>query len=862
MAATKPRKASRSKAPIVHVTEAILERFGTVVADTTICLRTPVPETVSLSDIALPKAIREFVIRYEPRVDETGLYSHQARLLESLRGDELRNVVLTTATGSGKSLAFWAWVFEALRRDPNATAIACFPTQALLWGQADRMAKLSQDESLEQYGEQSYAGTISLGKLKVPWTVWHGTQGSKEMREHEESESFSTARLRITTVDKVHWSLFHGKHAQFLEGLRAVVLDEAHIWHGLAGANVRAMINRLRLSLDVLRVPHPAFFLASATLSAPAEFAASLTGSDEGSFIAVDDRGQTKLEVVPTADVANLIAADCMKSDGSPTRYVLLLKPSDEPLSASKLLGDEALIGTDVNALCFVQSKFAGHRLRDELEKQASGRTAIAYDGDMTAVERRRTEKQLFSGGQNGLSIVATNALEVGVDLPELDILVMDELPNRRIDLLQRLGRVGRTAGRPGLAVLCLGYSPLEDQLLEAPKKALSMDGVRPLPLPLHLEGVRLRAMRAAFNEWMSRLKKREVAWDDFNAALKNYWGESVTYKELDAMVKEQLSDLVDLDDGSWYYKGFRASASQGKRELVLRGTRQAVAQVEDIAVFRDAHPEGVYLGHRGQRFRVVGYRGHFKVGKWTDPGSDVILGKFMHALEAIEVVQERSRVATRGRWKDTFGLYLAQDIPDYCETPASGALEYGIWNFLRRFDGYIEIDLTGRKKAKVVKLAESSARFKAALAANEEFPFLQGFTYRTLGWSWKIARVIADVERRKVLGPALEGLLHAYLCDAVECALGDMTVKFVPTSGEIRVLDSTPGGNGLSLAVLQQERAVNGLASAARAARSFARRPAGAFERFLAENCHVETQVSAKEVADALDAMARAWSR
>ncbi|HRI68277.1 MAG TPA: DEAD/DEAH box helicase [Polyangium sp.] len=862
MAATKPRKTSSIKAPIVKVTEAILERFGTVVADTAICLRTPVPEKVSLSEVALPKAIREFVIRYEQKANETGLYSHQAHLLGCLRGDELPNVVLTTATGSGKSLAFWAWVFEALRRDPKATAIACFPTQALLWGQADRMAKLSQEDSLDRYGEQPYAGTITLGKLSVPWTVWHGTTESKEMRDHEQSDSFADARLRITTVDKVHWSLFHGKHAYFLQGLRAVVLDEAHIWHGLAGANVRAMLNRLRLSLDVLRVQHPAFFLASATLSAPAEFAASLTGSDENSFIAVDDRGQTKLGVVHTADLADLIADDCMKSDGSPTRYVLLLKPSDEPSSASDLLGDETLVGTNVNALCFVQSKFAGHRLRDELEKQASGRTAIAYDGDMTAVERRRTEKQLFGGGQKGLSIVATNALEVGVDLPELDLLVMDELPNRRVDLLQRLGRVGRTAGRPGLAVLCLGYSPLEDQLLEAPKKALSMDGVKPLPLPLHLDGVRLRAMRAAFEEWRWRLKNREVQWDDFNAALERYWGEIVTIQELNGSIKEQLSDLVDLDDGSWWYKGFRASASQGKRELVLRGTRKAVAQVEDIAVFRDAHPEGVYLGHRGQRFRVVGYRGHFKVGKWADPGSDVILGKFMHALQAIEVEEERRRVATRGRWKDTFGLYLEKDIPDHCETPVSGALEYGIWNFLRRFDGYVEIDLTGRKKAKIVKLAEISERFKEALAANEEFPFLHGFTYRTLGWRWKIARVIANVEERKLLAPALAGLLHAYLCDAVECALGDLTVKFEASSGEIRVLDNTPGGNGLSLAILQQQRAINGLTSAARAVRAFARRPAGAFERFLAENCHVEAQVSAKEVADALDAMARAWSR
>jgi len=245
MAPSKPlgRRASKAipRPPIVEVAEAIKTRFGPLIADTAICLRTPVPETVAVSGVALPAPLREFVVRYEPKTKEAGLYSHQARILEQLGKKKLPNVVLTTATGSGKSLAFWAWVFEALRRDPRATAIACFPTQALLWGQADRMARLSDEESLVIRGEQPYAGTITLGKLTVPWTVWHGTQESRDMRDHQESDDFLASRLRITTVDKVHWSLFHSKHADFLQGLRAVVLDEAHIWHGLAGANVRAI---------------------------------------------------------------------------------------------------------------------------------------------------------------------------------------------------------------------------------------------------------------------------------------------------------------------------------------------------------------------------------------------------------------------------------------------------------------------------------------------------------------------------------------------------------------------------------------------------------------------------------------------
>lgn len=102
---------------------------------------------------------------------------------------------------------------------------------------------------------------------------------------------------------------------------------------------------------------------------------------------------------------------------------------------------------------------------------------------------------------------------------PELDLVVIDDLPPRRANLLQRLGRVGRRANRPGLAILCLGYSPLDGQIADQPEARLSTDGVKALPLPLHLEGLRLRTMRA-FEEWRWRLKKREASWEDFNAAL------------------------------------------------------------------------------------------------------------------------------------------------------------------------------------------------------------------------------------------------------------------------------------------------------------------------------------------------------
>src|SRR5262249_40571317 len=101
------------------------------------------------------------------------------------------------------------------------------------------------------------------------------------------------------------------------------------------------------------------------------------------------------------------------------------------------------------------------------------------------------------------------------------------------------------------------------------------------------------------------------ASWNDFHAALQRSVGETVHYQELKDRVADELGDVVDLDDGAWYYKGFRVSASPGKRKLVLEGKpKTVVATIEDIAVFRDAHPEGVYLGHSRLR----------RQGNWQTP--------------------------------------------------------------------------------------------------------------------------------------------------------------------------------------------------------------------------------------------------
>ena len=185
------------------------------------------------------------------------------------------------------------------------------------------------------------------------------------------------------------------------------------------------------------------------------------------------------------------------------------------------------------------------------------------------------------------------------------------------------------------------------------------------------------------------------------------------------------LGDVLSLDDGAWYYMGFRASASQGKRKLVLENDRGVVAVIEDIAIFRDAHPEGVYLGHRGASYRIKRYIGHWDVGYVGKPGRR---GPRQLRRAYIEVAEENPTIATRGRWKDTFTLDEPRDLEKGHDTSAKGALTFGSFLFLRKFDGYQQIDLTFGSAPRSVPLAKVAARFNAARQGGVSFPFLHNF--------------------------------------------------------------------------------------------------------------------------------------
>lgn len=848
---------------IQKVATSAIKHFAPVLHSQAIRIFTPFPDPIPIDSCKLRADLKRFLVAYEPKLKQSGLFPHQAEFLSAYAAGGSENFIITTATGSGKSLCFWSWVLDRLAQNPDATAILCFPTQALMWGQSERLARLSNPKRLvKPDGESTYAGSIKYGKQEIGWTIWLGTTQDAVMREHEKTDAFKSARIRIATLDKAHYSLLRGdENKRFAKRLTSFVLDEAHSYHGVFGANVHYFLKRLFLANEIFGQPRPGFFLASATLCSARQFAATLLSlKHENEIVHIEDSMKQNIELVAAADVPKHLSDP--PADGL-LRVVLLLNDTNTEASLVSFMGNERQMGDKVNAIYFSQSKLHGKRLKQSMERKKGKRAYTIYDADLPAKKRREVERQLNDSEVCGTTVLATSALELGVDIEGLDACFIDQIPPSRADLLQRIGRVGRRANRPGLVLLSLSAEPHDQQVLENAEQAFRLDLSRPLPIPLHVEMLRWRHALAAFREWVGDLKKDQDGWSLFNQALEKHFGfdKAPSWSQLKGWFESSYGSLVDMNHKFWVHSGFRASASQGKIPL-KEGTHE-VASIEDIAIFRDAHPEAVYLGHNSVRYRVVAYTTEWKEARWEHPESDVVLGKWLASIKAVQVKREPKFVTTQGSWDASFAPYEIEPITDG-RCPKRGRLSFGVWDYVRKWQGYKEIDLKTNKERKV-PLNQVAKRFSEALERGETFPFLHNLTYRTQGWQWDFGAIellVPDVASQRSLGKLTGSILEHFLAEAVESRITDFGTQLDLPGHRFQILDSTPGGNGLSETLLMDDRIPAALQGCTRTLAKFnGRGSAKKFEKYVVTLCHEKPSHSLKEVTHVFGELYKRWS-
>ncbi|MDD1682239.1 MAG: DEAD/DEAH box helicase, partial [Methanoregula sp.] len=360
------------------------------------------------------------------------LYSHQCDAIDHILAG--RNIIITTPTASGKTLAFNLPVFEKLDTDQAARALYLYPTKALA---NDQLATLEQ---IAQFTGISAQPAIYDGD----------TPQSKRAAIRD------NARIIVSNPHELHQVLsWHSKWRPFLSNLQVIVIDEAHRYRGVFGSHIAALIRRL-LRLCLFYGSRPQFVLSTATIANPVEFAGNLTGQ---SF-------------------------ELICKDGSPhgTKTFVLYNPFYDGIgkrSAHQETKDLLLscVKENLQTLCFTGSRKMAELITlwaREDARHDSYRLAeaiSAYRAGYLPEERRAIEHQLKKGVMKG--IVSTNALELGIDIGSLDAVIISGYPGTMMSTRQQAGRAGRN-GTESLTVLVAMANPLDQYFMNHPDRFFS----------------------------------------------------------------------------------------------------------------------------------------------------------------------------------------------------------------------------------------------------------------------------------------------------------------------------------------------------------------------------------------------------
>ena len=481
------------------------------------------------------------------------LYRHQAEAFEAAAEG---NVILTTATASGKSLAFNLPVLNAIAADPKTRALYLYPTKALAQDQARALAK--------------------LGAPNLRLAIYDG-----DTPKDERPAIRRKSNLVLTNPDMLHVGIMphHRGWGDFFANLDWVVVDEAHTYRGVFGSHVANVLRRLR-RLARAYGREPRFVMASATIANPGELAERLTGTPAR---LIDEDG------APRAGREIRIWNPPLVNPAIGARRSALAEAAD-------LLAD--LVSHEVRTICFLKSrkgielirKFAADRLTERGRPDLAERIA-PYRAGYTPAQRREIEAKLVSGEL--LGVASTDALELGIDIGGLDAAICVTFPGTVAGMKQMWGRAGRR--ERGLAVYVAGPDGLDqyfcrhpDEFLERPVEAAILDHLSPEIRDQHL-------VSAAFE-----LPLTPEDEEFFGPGLEDVGQALVLRGEL----RKAGKGLVPRRAGFAASDVSLRSSSVGDVAVIDRGSGEVIGTVETGRAFSTIHPGAVYM-HLGQSWEV-----------------------------------------------------------------------------------------------------------------------------------------------------------------------------------------------------------------------------------------------------------------
>ncbi|KAI0843231.1 P-loop containing nucleoside triphosphate hydrolase protein [Hypoxylon sp. FL0890] len=394
----------------------------------------------------------------------TQFYAHQAEAINNLHAGH--HVVVSTSTSSGKSLIYQLPVLHALEQDSNTRAIYIFPTKALAQDQKKSLKDmLAYFTGLENMLVETFDGDTPM---------------------HDRNQIRNEARIIFTNPDMLHLTILpqEDRWRSFLKHLRYVVVDELHYYNGLMGSHVAFIMRRLRRICAAVGNRKVKFISCSATVANPREHFETIFGIDDVHLVDFDGSPSGRKEF--------LCWNTPYKDPGDPSSG-----RGNAIAECARLFCQLILRGVRVIAFCRVRKQCEELVTAAKSELEALGRPecmarVMGYRGGYTAQDRRRIESEMFEGKLMG--IIATTALELGVDIGTLDCVITLGFPYTIANLRQQSGRAGRR-NKDSLSVLVGDCFPTDqhymqnpDELFTKPNCELQVDLNNMLVLEGHIQ--------------------------------------------------------------------------------------------------------------------------------------------------------------------------------------------------------------------------------------------------------------------------------------------------------------------------------------------------------------------------------------
>lgn len=531
------------------------------------------------------------------------LYDHQGEAIGHIR--QGRNVVISTKTASGKSLAYNIPIVERLVADADACTLYLAPFKALV---EDQFALLQKwVDPVEEHGDTfSINGfsRFSVNGQLISAGILHGQRNVPEHMRKDQASSlvFSEGRYWLTNVHYLHLILQGassqtGKGPQllrFLKNLRFVVIDELHQYSGLLGSKVSLVLRRLRMLCDRLGNRDVQFIACSATIANPQYLAEELTGKRgiQGFHVISGAKSPVKKKDILMWNPG--LSGDEQKRRATVSDLYEILRtiykngrwPKSIIFSSNRQQAQ--LLSRELNMIVRTH-------LHDQEDFVTDDRQDLflPYHAYLTQEVKEQTIRKLEQG--EILGVITTSALEVGIDVRNLDICILLGYPGSQASFWQQAGRVGRS--RDGVVIMMVQEEPLQQYFARNPKQFFE-----------------LPPESAAINTNNPRLLKEHLAYAAHEqrgtvVGAINYVRPSALRK-----VVVEANDHWQQVDGKLIYQGesprYQTLFTMGDTYTVVckNGWNEDILfqSVDERSLIRDYHVDAVFLGPDNRTFYKV----------------------------------------------------------------------------------------------------------------------------------------------------------------------------------------------------------------------------------------------------------------